>query len=91
MKKLFLIILVVLVIAAITKPSESSFKNYVKTELKSNDSDNVLTIIVKGISKVQSDLSTKYYDKIFYSTVETTIVDERQKFVGVFNMWFKIN
>lgn len=91
MKKIFLVILILLVLTAITKPSENSFKQYINTELKSNVKDDFLTKFVKNISKIQSDLTINYYDKVFFSIAETTIGNDQHKFLGVCGMWFEIN
>ncbi len=91
MKKIIIIILILLVFASITKPSEDSFNNYIKTEFKSNKNDDGLTRIVKGVSKLQSNLTTRYNDKIFYSITETSIGNEKHKFIGIFGFWFKID
>jgi len=91
MKKGILIVLVVLILLSITKPSEESFNNYIQSELVSKKNDDVLTKIVKGVTKIQSDLSTDYYDKIFYSISETTMGNQKHKFLGIFGFWFEIN
>ena len=91
MKKGILIVLVVLILLSITKPSEESFNNYIQSELVSKKNDDVLTKIVKGVTKIQSNLSTDYYDKIFYSISETTMGNQKHKFLGIFGFWFEIN
>jgi len=91
MKKGIFLVLVVLILLSITKPSEESFNNYIQSELVSKKNDDVLTKIVKGVTKIQSELSTDYYDKIFYSISETTMGNEKHKFLGIFGFWFEIN
>lgn len=90
MKKIIIIILVLLVFTSVTKPSEESFDNYIKSEFKSNKTDDGLTSIVKGVFKIQSNLTTKYYDKTFYSITETKIGNDKHKFLGICGFWFEI-
>ena len=89
-KKIIIIALIILVGAALTKPSEENFKNYIKSELMINSNDGFLTTVVKGITKIQSDLTTKYTDKTFFAICESTIGDEKNKFIGVFGFWFEL-
>ena len=90
MKKIVIVILILLVFTSVTKPSEDSFDNYISSEFKSKKEDDGLTKIVKGFNKIQSNLTTKYDDKIFYSITETTIGNEKQKFLGICGFWFEI-
>ena len=90
MKKIVIIVLVLLVFTSVTKPSEDSFNDYIKSEFKNKKDDDGLTKIVKGFNKIQSNLSTKYYDKIFYSISETTIGKDKHKFLGICEFWFEI-
>jgi len=88
---IFILILILLLLLAVTNPSEDSFKDYVKTELKSSKNDGILTTIIKGFSKIQSDLNTEYSDKVFFSTAVTSIGDERKEYIGFLGFWFKVN
>ena len=90
MKKIAIVVLILLVLTAITKPSEDSFNEYIRTELKSNSKDGILVKIAKGLSGIQSSLTTKYDDKTFFSTVESTVGGERHKYLGILGMWFEI-
>ena len=90
MKKGIITILGLLVLLAITKPSEDSFNNYIQSELNSKKNDDVLTKIAKGITKIQSDLTADYYDKIFYCISETTMGNEKHYFLGICGFWFEI-
>ena len=89
-KKIIIIALLILVGTALTKPNEESFKNYIKSELKINRDDGFLTTVVKGITKIQSDLTTTYNDKTFYAICESTMGDKKNKFIGVFGFWFEL-
>jgi len=90
MKKYILGILVILILAAITKPSKESFSDHINTTLKVNENDNLISSIVKTGMNFQSDLSTEYKDSIFFSTAKTYIGDKNHSYLGLFGFWFKI-
>ena len=90
MKKYFITALIVLILAALSKPSEESFSNHMNSTLKVNKDDNLISSIVKTGMNFQSDLSTQYNDKIFFSTAKTYAGNQNHSYLGLFGFWFKI-
>ena len=91
MKKLIIVILLVLILAAVTKPSVEDYHEFIKTELKDNGNDNVFAKLFKEGLNIQSELTTDYQDKIFYSTAQSTISNEKREYIGIFGTWFRNN
>ena len=59
MKKYIITALIVLILAAISKPSKESFSNLMNSTIKVNKNDNLISSIVKPDMNFQSDLSTQ--------------------------------
>lgn len=91
MKKGIIFLAVILILAAITKPSENSFNNYVKSKLEIKNNDKFLDMMAKGALQIQSNLLTQYEDKIFFSYGKTSLANTNPEFIGVFGFWFQIN
>ena len=89
MKKLIIVILLVLILAAVTKPSEEDYHEFIKTELKDNGNDNVFAKLFKEGLNIQSELTTDYQDKIFFSTAQSTISNEKREYIGIFGTWIR--
>ena len=90
MKKIVIVLLLILILAALTKPSEDNFNDFIKSEMK-NTNDDVFTKIIKGGLNIQSQLTTVYKDKMLYSTVKTKIANEKIEYIGLFGTWIRIN
>ena len=90
MKKGLIILIVILIAAAISKPSKDSFSDYINTTLKVNKNEDLISSIVKTGMNFQSDLSTQYKDRLFFSTAKTFIGNRNYSYLGLFGFWFKI-
>ena len=93
MKKSVIILIIVLffsVFAALTKPSESHFRNYIKNKFTYKSNDNLLTKGLKSVFKVQSGMYVKYDDKIFYSLGSTRVGNQEVRFIGIFGFWTEL-
>ncbi len=85
-KRLTIIILSTLIVSALTNPSKKDFDTYMDKQLSKN-SDSILDDVVKSGLKVQSNLTTKHSDYVFFSTVKTKVGTEKKFYVGVFGLW----
>jgi len=90
MKKFLITTLIVLILAAVSKPSKESFSDYIDSTLKVNKNDDLISSIVKTGLNFQSDLSTQYNDKIFFSTAKIYVGNQHPTYLGLFGFWFKI-
>jgi len=91
MKKLIIIVLCLLVFLSITNPSKKSFNNYIESELKVNKNEGFFKNIGKGVKQFESNLTTQYYNKIFFSISKTSIGGENHEFLGIGGFWFEFN
>ena len=94
MKKIaisFILVLLLLITAAITKPSEDHFDNFLNEHFVQDQSDDIFTKGAKALVKLQSKWTTEYEDKIFFAKAHTKIVNDKMDFVGAFGFWIRIN
>lgn len=94
MKKIvivFIVILLLFIVAAMTKPSESHFENFLNEHFAQNKSDDLFTKGAKSLVKIQSKWTNEYEDKIFFARAHTKIVNKKFHFIGAFGFWIKIN
>lgn len=83
-----IIILVILLIAGLTNPSEENFQEHIKSEMKEGNENKVQDLVDEGLS-VQSKITSDYNSRILFSTVSTTIANEKRKYFGVFGFWIR--
>jgi len=90
MKKYIIVVLIILILAATSNPSKESFSDHINSALKINKDDNLISSIVKTGMNFQSDLSTQYKGKIFFSTAKTYVGNQNHSYLGLFGFWIRI-
>ena len=91
MKKILTIIFLILIGAAISKPSANSFDSYIEKEVQSKSNNSFLSKLTASATSTLNKYTKDYDDKIFYSTASTKISGRKITYLGIFGFWFKTN
>jgi hypothetical protein len=96
--KLILGLALILIVLAVSKPSEESFNKYTKEKYESVETSNSLEEIankamtnIKNASlNVQSSLTANYEDKIFFALASRDQMNVKESYLGILGFWVKI-
>ncbi|MCK9167449.1 MAG: hypothetical protein EOL88_12575 [Bacteroidia bacterium] len=87
----------ILVIMAITKPSEESFNSFLdkKYSIEENSTQNDLEILlnkaIKSGVNVQAQTYKTYSNHTLYAEVITQEILDEERYIGIFGFWIQIS
>lgn len=86
-KRIVITVFALLILAALTNPSEDSFNKYINHRMEKKSDNKIEGIINKGLA-IQSNITTDYSSYALFSISKTTIGTSKKTYFGIFGLWF---